>query len=90
MWESLFNFFDVQQNIVTKLEMLGQEDKAIEKLKNAAEEAKKKSLPLYEHEYQMLLVELYIYKVFITNSLIIICSKCKTTRKKMNRFLNET
>lgn len=54
--------------------MLGQEDKVIEKLKIAAEKAEK-SFPLYEYEYQMLLVELYIYKVFITNSLIIICSK---------------
>ncbi|KAL0542671.1 hypothetical protein IC582_017744 [Cucumis melo] len=49
------------QNIVAKLEMLGQEDKVIEKLKIAAEKAEK-SFPLYEYEYQMLLVELYIYK----------------------------
>ena len=49
MCESLFNFFDVEQNIVTKLEMLGQEDKAIEKFKTATKKAKKKSIIVLKH-----------------------------------------
>lgn len=60
----------MQQGIVAKLEMIGQEDKAIELLKRAEKKAKENSLPHQEYEYQMLLVEALIYKVFlITNSL---------------------
>ncbi|XP_022146501.1 uncharacterized protein LOC111015701 [Momordica charantia] len=50
------------QSIVAKLEMRGQEDKAIEILKKAAKEAKENSLLHYEYEYQILLVEMLIYK----------------------------
>ncbi|KAG7026464.1 hypothetical protein SDJN02_10464, partial [Cucurbita argyrosperma subsp. argyrosperma] len=50
------------QNVMAKMEMIGQEDKAIEILKKAVKEAKEKSLSYHEYEYQMLLVEALIYK----------------------------
>lgn len=55
------NFLKIQ-GIVAKLEMIGQEDKAIELLKRAEKKAKENSLPHQEYEYQMLLVEALIYK----------------------------
>ncbi|XP_038882985.1 uncharacterized protein LOC120074072 [Benincasa hispida] len=54
--------FPKLQSILAKLEMIGQEDKAIEILKRAAREARENSRPYHEYEYQMLLVEALIYK----------------------------
>ena len=63
--------FNVQKNVLAKMEMIGQEDKAIEILKKAVKEANEKSLSYHEYEYQMLLVEALIYKVFLTTNLFL-------------------
>lgn len=60
----------MQKSIVAKLEMRGLEDKAIEILKKAVIEAKENSFSHHEYEYQMLLVEALIYKVFLITSLL--------------------
>lgn len=54
-----------QQRAATKLEMSGKEDKAIEMLKEELKTAQKNKHSLEAYEFEMLLVEMLIYKVLL-------------------------
>ncbi|KAK4858026.1 hypothetical protein QYF36_009875 [Acer negundo] len=54
--------FKELQRVVAKLEMSGKEADAVEKLESALKIAQEKKKPHEAYEYQMLLVEMYIYK----------------------------
>lgn len=59
-----------QQRAATKLEMSGKEDKAIEMLKEELKKAQKNNHSLEAYEFEMLLVEMLIYKVLLVWSKI--------------------
>ncbi|KAK3205138.1 hypothetical protein Dsin_019184 [Dipteronia sinensis] len=54
--------FKELQRVVAKLEMSGKEDDAVEKLESALKIAQKEKKPHEAYEFQMLLIEMYIYK----------------------------
>lgn len=54
-----------QQRAATKLEMSGKEDEAIKLLTEEFEKAQKNNHSLEAYEFEMLLVEMLIYKVLL-------------------------
>lgn len=56
----------MKQRAVAKLEMSGKEEHAVAKLEKALEKMKEENKQLEAYETDMLLVEMLIYKVFIS------------------------